>query len=174
MEISYSWLKDILPTVELTPGGISERLASRGAPVEISGATGIEAEGVVVGRVKSVRKHPNADRLSICEVDNGHEILQVICGAPVIHEGGHYPFAGVGIELPNGMKLKKAKIRGEFSNGMLCSEKELGLGPDEGGIMLLAESTSPGQALGKVLEGKEILFDVEITPYRGDWLSHVG
>ena len=174
MEISYSWLKDILPTVELTPGGISERLASRGAPVEISGATGIEAEGVVVGRVKSVRKHPNADRLSICEVDNGHEILQVICGAPVIHEGGHYPFAGVGIELPNGMKLKKAKIRGEFSNGMLCSEKELGLGPDEGGIMLLAESTFPGQALGEVLEGKEILFDVEITPNRGDWLSHVG
>ena len=174
MEISYSWLKDILPTVELTPDGISEQLASRGAPVEINGDTGIEVEGVVVGRVKSVKKHPNADRLSICEVDNGYETLQVICGAPVIHEGGHYPFAGVGIELPNGMKLKKAKIRGEFSNGMLCSEKELGLGADEGGIMLLAESTSPGQALDEVLEGREIIFDVEITPNRGDWLSHVG
>lgn len=174
MNISYSWLKEIVPDMKMEPEGVAEHLASRGAPVDIKGGGGVGLGSVVVGRVKSVKKHPNADRLSICEVDNGKEILQVICGAPVIKEGGHYPFAGVGSELPNGMKLRKAKIRGEFSNGMLCSEMELDLGIDQSGIMLLPESVSPGEPLIEVLSLGEVILEVEVTPNRGDWLSHMG
>jgi phenylalanyl-tRNA synthetase beta chain len=174
MNISYSWLKEIIPDMKMKPEEVADHLASRGAPVDIKGGGEIGLGSVVVGRVNTVKKHPNADRLSICEVDNGKEVLQVICGAPLIKEGGHYPFAGVGSELPNGMKLKKAKIRGEFSNGMLCSEMELGLGIDQGGIMLLPESVSPGERLIEVLNLGEIVLEVEVTPNRGDWLSHLG
>ncbi|MEO2158884.1 MAG: YtpR family tRNA-binding protein, partial [bacterium] len=174
MNISYSWLKEIVPDMKMEPEGVAEHLASRGAPVDIKGGGGVGLGSVVVGRVKSVKKHPNADRLSICEVDNGKEILQVICGAPVIKEGGHYPFAGVGSELPNGMKLRKAKIRGEFSNGMLCSEMELDLGIDQSGIMLLPESVSPGEPLIEVLSLGEVILEVEVTPNRGDCFSVLG
>ena len=106
---------------------VVEHLATRGAPVEGTAFLGAGLEEVVVARVESVRQHPNADRLSLCEVNNGEETLQVVCGAPVIHEGGFYPFAGVGVTLPGDFKLERAKIRGEYSNGLLCSEKELGL-----------------------------------------------
>jgi phenylalanyl-tRNA synthetase beta chain len=174
MNISYSWLKEIVPDMQMNPEKLAEHLTSRGAPVTIKGGAEAGLQDVVVGRVESVKKHPNADRLSICEVYNGGEVLQVICGAPVIKEGGHYPFAGVGTELPNGIKLRKAKIRGEFSNGMLCSEMELGLGIDQSGIMLLPYSVSPGQQLIDALSLDEIILEVEVTPNRGDWLSHVG
>ena len=173
MKITFEWLKDHLNT-NFNEEKLLKQLTNIGLEVESVENLSKGLDLFKVAKIIKTEKHPNADRLSICEVDNGYETLQVICGAPVIHEGGHYPFAGVGIELPNGMKLKKAKIRGEFSNGMLCSEKELGLGADEGGIMLLAESTSPGQALDEVLEGREIIFDVEITPNRGDCMSHYG
>ncbi|MBH15780.1 MAG: phenylalanine--tRNA ligase subunit beta [Gemmatimonadetes bacterium] len=88
--------------------------------------------------------------------------------------GGHYPFAAVGTELADGMKLRKAKIRGEFSNGMLCSEMELGLGRDEDGIMLLPQTVSAGQQLKEVLPSRDLILEVEVTPNRGDWLSHLG
>ena len=174
MNISYDWLKSLAPGLSESPDQLAERLALLGAPVE--GMTPVSAglEEVIVGRVKTVRGHPGADRLSLCEVDNGEEVVQVVCGAPVIDPGGFYPFAPVGATLPGGLKLKRAKIRGEYSDGMLCSEKELGLGRDQSGIMLLSGKVFAGQSLIDALGLDDVRMDVEVTPNRGDWLSHVG
>ena len=166
MNVSYSWLRSMVPGLEASPEEIAEHLATRGAPVGTMESVGAGLEDVIVARVKSVRRHPNADRLSLCEVDNGGEVLQVVCGAPVIAEGGYYPFAGVGVTLPDGFKLKKAKIRGEYSNGMLCSERELGLGRDQAGIMRLSDDSTTGQPLVEVLGLDDVRMDVEVTPNR--------
>ena len=174
MNISYDWLKSLAPGLSDSPGELAERLALLGAPVEEITPVSAGLEEVIVGRVKTVRGHPDADRLSLCEVDNGEEVVQVVCGAPVIEAGGFYPFAPVGVTLPGGLELKRAKIRGEYSNGMLCSEKELGLGRDQTGIMLLSGEISAGQSLIEALGLDDVRMDVEVTPNRGDWLSHVG
>ena len=174
MNISYAWLKSVAPGLKDSPEELAERLAILGAPVEGIAAVAAGLEDVIIGQVKSVRGHPNADRLSLCEVDDGQDVVQVVCGAPVIEEGGYYPFAGAGVTLPGGFKLKRAKIRGEYSNGMLCSEKELGLGRDQSGIMLLSGELTAGQSLIEVLGLDDVQMDVEVTPNRGDWLSHVG
>ena len=184
MNISYAWLRSVAPGLTESPEELAERLALLGAPVEEITPVSARLEGVIVGRVKSVRGHPNAEHLSLCEVDNGEEVVQVVCGAPVIEEGGYYPFAPVGVMLPGGLELKRAKIRGEYSNGMLCSEKELGMGRDQSGIMLLSGElssggllsgeVSAGQSLIDVLGLDDVRMDVEVTPNRGDWLSHVG
>ena len=174
MNISYAWLKSVAPGLNDSPDELAERLALLGAPVEEITPVSAGLEDVIIGRVHQVRGHPNADRLSLCEVDNGEELVQVVCGAPVIEEGGYYPFAPAGITLPGGFKLKRAKIRGEYSNGMLCSEKELGLGRDQSGIMLLSGDVAAGQSLIEVLGLDDVKMEVEVTPNRGDWLSHVG
>ena len=174
MNISFAWLKAIAPGLEMDVDEVAEHLATRGAPVEDTEYLGAGLEQVIVARVESVRQHPNADRLSLCEVNNGAETLQVVCGAPIIHEGGYYPFAGVGVTLPGDFTLKRAKIRGEYSNGMLCSEKELGLGRDQGGIMHLTGQVSLGQPLREAFALDDVRLDVEVTPNRGDWLSQVG
>jgi phenylalanyl-tRNA synthetase beta chain len=175
VKVSYGWLQSMIPGLPSDPEALYTLLADRGAPVEDVVRRGEGLGDVVVGRVKSVRRHPDADRLSLCEVDNGEEVLQVVCGAPVIQEGGLYPFAGVGTVLPGGFKLKKAKIRGEYSNGMLCSEKELDLGRDQSGIMLLAgEELRPGQPLVEALGLDDFQIEIEVSPNRGDLLSHLG
>ena len=174
MNISYAWLKSITPGLSESPEDLAERLALLGAPVEELASASAGLEDLIIGEVKSVRGHPNADRLSLCEVYDGEELVEVVCGAPVIEEGGFYPFAPVGVTLPGGFKLKRAKIRGEYSNGMLCSEKELGLGRDQSGIMLLSGDVSAGQSLIEALGLDDVRMDVEVTPNRGDWLSHVG
>ncbi len=174
MNISFAWLKAMAPGLELDVEEVAEHLANRGAPVEGTEYLGAGLEDVVVARVESVRQHPNADRLSLCEVNNGAETIQVVCGAPIIHEGGYYPFAGVGVTLPGDFTLRRAKIRGEYSNGMLCSEKELGLGRDQSGIMHLTGAVALGQPLMEALALDDVRLDVEVTANRGDWLSHVG
>ena len=174
MNISFAWLKAVAPGLEMSVEEVADHLATRGAPVEDTEYLGAGLEEVIVARVESVRPHPDADRLSLCQVNNGTETLQVVCGAPIIHEGGYYPFAGVGVTLPGDFKLKKAKIRGEYSNGMLCSEKELALGRDQAGIMHLTGDVRLGQPLTEALALDDIRLDVEVTPNRGDWLSHVG
>ena len=174
MNISYAWLKSVAPGLSGSPEELAERLALLGAPVEEIIPVSAGLEDVIIGEVKTVRGHPNADRLLLCEVYNGEEVVQVVCGAPVVEEGGYYPFAPVGVTLPGGLELKRAKIRGEYSNGMLCSEKELGLGRDQSGIMLLSREVSAGQSLIEALGLDDVRMDVEVTPNRGDWLSHVG
>lgn len=150
-------------------------MAMYGAPVDELIAIGEPVADVVVARVESVQRHPNADRLSVCEVDAGTgEMLQVVCGAPNVTAGRYYPFAPVGSSLPGGIKIRKAKIRGVESQGMLCSERELGLGREHSGLMELHGTFTPGEKFAPALGLDDVRIVVDITPNRADLLSHLG
>jgi phenylalanyl-tRNA synthetase beta chain len=174
MNISYRWLQAFLPDLTLSPKEVAEALALRGAPVEEILPLGSALEGLTVARVEAVEPHPHADRLSVCQVDTGEGVVQVVCGAPNVRTGGFYPFSPVGTVLPNGTEIGRVSIRGVESNGMLCSEAELELGTDADGIMALAGDLSPGQPLNEALGMDDWRLDVEITANRGDLLSHLG
>ncbi|MBV9111096.1 MAG: phenylalanine--tRNA ligase subunit beta, partial [Gemmatimonadetes bacterium] len=151
-----------------------DRLAMLGAPVDEIVDLGAEIGDVVVARVSEVRQHPNADRLRVCTVDAGGEAVQVVCGAPNVEAGGLYPFAPIGARLPGGVEIKKAKLRGEESQGMLCSARELGLGRDHSGLMALAPNHRPGERFREALGLDDARLVVDVTPNRGELLSHVG
>src|SRR5690606_21712125 len=120
---------------------------------------------------EAVRRHPNADRLSVCEVDAGVGVrVPVECGAPNVRAGAYYPFAPVGASLPGGIRIRKAKIRGEESRGMLCSERELGLGRDHSGIMELPGEYEPGESFVAAVGLDDTRFVVDVTPNRPDLL----
>jgi phenylalanyl-tRNA synthetase beta chain len=163
-----------MPDSDLSLDEVTEHLALRGAPVEdiVSLAAGLEE--VVIGQVESVERHPNADRLWLCSVDTGSGSAQVVCGAPVVKEGAFYPFIAAGSVLPGDVKIKKSKIRGVHSEGMLCSERELELGPDHEGIMELQGEYEVGASFTEAMALDDTLLDVEVTPNRGDLLSHLG
>jgi phenylalanyl-tRNA synthetase beta chain len=175
MKCSARWLLDMVPGLDLSPEQIAERLASRGAPVESIVSPGAALGDVVVARVLTAARHPNADKLSLCTVDAGTGApLQVVCGAPNVRAEGWYPFAPVGATLPGGFAIKKAKIRGETSEGMLCSAKELGLGGDHSGLLTLDGTHRPGESFVRALGLDDATLDVETTVNRGDLLSHLG
>ncbi|MEX0892746.1 MAG: phenylalanine--tRNA ligase subunit beta [Gemmatimonadota bacterium] len=175
MNISVRWLKELAPGLKGTPEELSDRLAMYGIPVDESTDLGAPLGDVLVARVVEVGRHPNADRLSLCVVDaGGAEPVQVVCGAPNVRSGAWYPFAPVGATLPGGVKLKKVKIRGEESQGMLCSPKELGLGRDHAGIMELHGEYRPGEPFVAALGLDDHRLVLDVTPNRGDLLSHLG
>ncbi|MGD8866416.1 MAG: phenylalanine--tRNA ligase subunit beta [Gemmatimonadales bacterium] len=175
MIVSYRWLIELAPTIEDSPKRLAERLTYTAVPVDDVLWLGEGLEELVVARVESVAPHPRADRLVICKVDAGRdEPVQVVTGAPVVVEGGFYPFVGVGQTLPGGIVIKRAKLRGEYSEGMLCSEKELGVGRDAAGIMLLEGDFTPGQSLLEAMELDDYRLDVDVTANRPDLLGHWG
>src|SRR5699024_8579547 len=142
--ISYNWLKEFID-LELTPEETAEKLTLIGLEVEEVNEYGSTPDGVIVGEILEVREHPNADRLQLCRVDLGNKTVQIVCGANNVAAGQKVPVATVGTTLPavskNGdtLTIKKAKLRGETSEGMICAEDELGLGSDHSGIMVLDE-----------------------------------
>ena len=174
MKASYRWLCDVAPGIALSPREAMARLALRGAPVEEAEDLSLGLRDIVVGRVLEARPHPNADRLTLCRVAAGDGEVPVVCGAPDVREGAYYPFAPVGAVLPGGLRIGKRRIRGEYSRGMLCSERELELGEDDAGILLLEGDHEPGAPFARVAGLEDWRFDVEVTPNRGDLLSHVG
>jgi phenylalanyl-tRNA synthetase beta chain len=174
MDISYRWLKVLAPSLEDAPERVAERLAMYGAPVDEMVPLGAGLDGLVVGRVLETRAHPDADRLSVCRVDSGGEPLEVVCGAPNVRQGALYPFAPVGTMLPGGQAIRAAEIRGVTSQGMLCSERELGLGRDHTGIMELRGDFRPGTPLIDALGLDDVRLVVDVTPNRPDLLSHLG
>ena len=175
MNISYRWLHSIAPGLQGTPHELAERLAMLGAPVDEVVDLGAGIGDVVIARVEDVRQHPNADRLRICTVNAGSgEALQVVCGAPNVEAGGVYPFAPIGATLPGGMEIRKAKLRGEESQGMLCSARELGLGRDHSGLMALNGDFAPGTNFRQALGLDDWRLVVDVTPNRGELLSHLG
>jgi phenylalanyl-tRNA synthetase beta chain len=175
MNISYRWLRALAPTITDTPQELAHRLAMLGAPVDEVVELGAGIEGVVVARVEEVRQHPNADRLRLCTVDAGTgERLQVVCGASNVEAGRFYPFAPVGATLPGGMEIRRAKLRGEASEGMLCSARELGLGRDHAGLMALNGSWDVGSSFLEAYGLDDVRLVVDVTPNRPDLLSHLG
>lgn len=175
MNVSYRWLTALAPGLADSPERVADRLAMYGAPVDEVVHLGEPLADIVVARVTGVRRHPNADRLSLCEVDAGTgETLPVVCGAPNVQVGSFYPFAPVGARLPGGVAIRRAKIRGEESQGMLCSERELGLGRDHSGIMELRGDFRPGESFVSATGMDDVRFVVDVTPNRPDLLSHWG
>ena len=147
MKISLAWLKELVPAH--TPvGEIAHALTMGGLEVEEIAPVAGEFSGIVVGLVKGVAPHPNADKLRVTEVDAGTgEILTIVCGAPNVAAGQKVPCALIGAKLP-GLEIKKAKLRGVESSGMLCSARELGLSDDHGGLLVLDADAPIGQLLG--------------------------
>ena len=174
MNVTLNWLKTYID-FELSPSELADRLTMLGVEVESIKQLGAELEGVIVGSVTSIRPHPNADKLVLCQVDTGGtDELQIVCGAPNVREGMLAPVATIGTTLPVGLTIKRAKLRGETSQGMLCSEKELGLSDDAAGLMELSTETPLGTPLSEALGLDDAVFELEITPNRPDCLSLIG
>ena len=174
MKLSRKWLEAFLRR-PLEARDIASRLAMLGAPADSIEPLHRELEAVVIGLVEEVRPHPNADRLRITTVEDGTDTKkQVVCGAPNVTVGVKYPFARVGTTLPGGVTLDERKIRGELSQGMLCSAKELGLGQDGDGILALDVDAAPGTALTRALSITDDRIEIDVTPNRPDLLGHKG
>ena len=179
MNISLRWLQDFLRR-ELDPADVTARLAMLGAPVDAVEPLHADLSDVVVALVEDVRPHPNADRLRVTTVNDGSERrLTVVCGAPNVTAGRKYPFARVGTTVPHGksgapMKLEKARLRGEVSEGMLCSARELGLGPEHDGILELDTDAAPGTPFLAAVGLADYRLVVDVTPNRPDLLGHKG
>ena len=173
MRFSLNWIRDFTDVTE-EPDVLARRLTMAGLPVDRVERSASIPDTVIVARIAERRQHPNADRLSLCKVDAGTgELLDVVCGAPNARDGLYVALATIGAVLPNGMTIKKSKIRGETSMGMLCSQIELGLGDDASGIIEL-EPAPVGTPLAKVLGPGDVILDIDIPANRGDCLSHLG
>ena len=178
MKISLNWLKTFAPSLSESSQDIANKLTSLGLEVEALEEKGVNFTNVVVGKVLDTKPHPNADRLTVCKVSIGDdEPLQIVCGAPNVAANQLVAVAKVGAVLQPGnekaFKIKKSKIRGELSQGMICAEDELGLSDNHEGIMVLDESHKIG-ALFENYITKDTVFEIGITPNRPDALSHFG
>ena len=185
MKVPLSWLKEFVNLDDFTAEKIAKELTLAGSEISSIEKVGGDINGVIIGKVLSVRKHPDADKLSVCEVDIGYETLSIVCGAPNVREGIFVPVALIGAKLPNGLTIKKASIRNVESNGMLCSRTELGYDEIEGiyGIWILDEEINKAELNTEEIIGKPIslivgegdyIFNVEITANRGDLVSVIG
>ena len=173
MKVSLSWLKDYVP-IEMDPSDLAEALTMVGLEIESVAERYRYLETVFVGRIDAIAPHPNADKLHLCQVDTGQGKISAVCGAPNIKTGMLSPIALPGTEFPEGFVLEKSVIRGQVSEGMLCSEGELGLGDDRSGIMVLDPSLSVGNKLASALALSDTVFEIELTPNRPDCLSVIG
>ncbi|MDZ4287404.1 MAG: phenylalanine--tRNA ligase subunit beta [Prosthecobacter sp.] len=176
MQVSLSWLSQHLDLTGYTTAQLSDLLTFAGIEVEGIEEKGVASDKVVIAQIKEFVQHPNADKLSVCQVDDGSGALrQIVCGAKNFKAGDKVPLALPGAILPGGFEIKEGKLRGVVSNGMLCSGKELGIGEDSGGILILDPTLDlpTGKPFKEVVEA-DTLFDLEITPNRSDLLSHLG
>lgn len=173
MKILFSWLKEFIDT-RLSPAQVQEALTMAGVEVSACRFLGEGFENVVTAKILEKAQHPNADRLSLCRVTDGAVEYDIVCGARNMSAGDVVALAKVGAVLPNGVEIKKAKIRGKASEGMLCSEQELKLAEESAGIMILPADTPLGRPLADALGLSDWLLEVEITPNRGDCLSVLG
>ncbi len=173
MFVGLRWLKDYID-IDLAPAELADRLTMAGLEVDNVRETAPDFSGVVVAKILSIRPHPDSEKLSLCEVTTGTDILPIVCGAGNIRVGDVVPLARVGATIPGGYTIKSSRIREERSEGMLCSEEELGIGPDRSGIMILPAELPPGRDLIDALNLRDIVLDIGITPNRPDCLSMIG
>ncbi len=178
MKLSRTWLQDYVDLAGIADADISRAVTFLGFEVEQVIRTGApKFNNVVVGRILTRDKHPNADKLSVCTVDVGEPhggIRTIVCGAPNCDAGNRVPVALPGAVLPGDFVIKEAKVRGQPSSGMMCSAKELTLAEDAQGLLLLPGTPEVGTPLNDLLPAGDVVFDIEITPNRPDALSHLG
>src|SRR5205085_1007424 len=173
MKFSVNWLREFVDLPENSEE-IADLLTRAGVETENIETRGAKIEHVIVSQITAASRHPNADRLTVCEVDDGSGTKrQIVCGATNYKVGDKVPLALPGAKLPNGLEIRKSKLRGVESEGMLCSPIELGLGEDASGLLILSPDAKVGAPIGDLFPTDTIL-DVEITPNRGDLLSHFG
>src|SRR5213593_18104 len=174
MIVSRRWLEALLGR-PLEGKDVADRLTRQVAPVDAVVPIHQDLRDVLIARVLEVKQHPNADRLTLCQVDaGGGAPLEVVCGAPNVQAGKTYPFAPVGATLPGGLRLERRKIRGIESNGMLCSAKELGLGADHGGILELETKAPPGTPFLEAIPVADEQIIIDVSANRPDLLCHRG
>ncbi len=175
MKVLLSWMREFAP-IDGDPAFLAEQMTDLGMVVEEVQATGAAWDGIVVAEVLDLRPHPEADRIQLVDVDAGDgEALQICCGAFNMSVGDRVPLATVGTVMPGGMEIARRKLRGQWSNGMLCSATELELGADADGIMILGTGLEPGQELTSALGvERDTLFDLDIEGNRPDALSVAG
>ena len=186
MRVPLSWLKEFVNLDGFSVEEIAKKITLAGSEISSIETTGGDIPGVIIGKIISVHKHPDADKLSVCKVDIGDgDVLSIVCGAPNAREGIYVPIATIGAKLPNGLTIKKASIRGFESNGMICSRTELGYEEIEGvyGIWILDDDIEKvhadkdsilGNSLSTIVGSTDHIFNVEITANRGDLVSIIG
>lgn len=174
MKVPLSWLNEYVDLSGLSVQELCDKLTFSGVEVEGVEKIGHACEGYVVAEVRECATHPNADRLKLCKVFDGQMDLQIVCGASNVAAGQKVCLARIGASMPDGSRLKKAKIRGIESFGMLCAEDELGLSENHDGLLVLDAATVPGRPLAEVLPPPETVLDLEITWNRPDCLSIIG
>ncbi|MGB9156249.1 MAG: hypothetical protein WCB20_07125, partial [Chthoniobacterales bacterium] len=173
MKFSVNWLREF---VELPPSieALAELLTMSGVEIEAIEKRGADFDHVVIARIDDSKPHPNADRLSVCIVDDGSGTKrQIVCGAKNYKVGDKVPLALPGAELSGGLRIRASKLRGVESEGMLCSPKEVGIAEDAAGLLILSPEVKIGAPIRDLFPPDTVL-DVEITPNRGDLLSHFG
>ena len=173
MLLSLNWLREFVP-YEGTGAEFGERLTMAGLELDGLERPYAGLRPIVVGYVAECGRHPEADKLSVCKVDVGDEVLDIVCGAPNVAQGQKVAVGKVGVTLPTGLTVKKVKLRGQPSHGMICSEFELGLSDDHDGILVLNPGAPVGASLIDVLGVDDEVLDVSVTPNRGDCLSVLG
>lgn len=174
MKFTLDWLQQYVDTEGISPEQLADKLTMLGLEVDSVTPLYRELAPLKTGLVTSCEKHPNADKLSLCQVDVGDETVQIVCGAPNVREGLAVVVVLPGTTLPGNFKIKKSKVRGIQSFGMICSEKELGLSEDHDGIMELPEGTEPGRSFIKAMGLDDIMVEVDLTPNRPDCASVIG
>ena len=182
MRVSYDWLKTMIDVPE-SPKELSDEYIRTGTEVEAIDVVGESFDHVVTAQVLEKTPHPDSDHMYVCKVSVGDknvdaegnpEPLQIVCGAQNFEAGDHIVTAMIGAELPGGIKIKKSKLRGVASFGMNCSARELGIGGDHAGIMILPEDAPVGMPFGEYYGSSDTVLDCEITPNRPDCLSMIG
>ncbi len=176
MKVLYSWLRDFVPELTTPAEELGLLMGDLGMAVEEMDVLGEGLDGIVVARVLDLRPHPDADRIQLVDVDAGDgEPLQICCGAFNMAVGDLVPLATIGTTMSNGMEIARRKMRGEWSNGMLCSPPEVNLPGDPSGLLILPEGLTPGVPLAEAMGiGADVLYDLEINPNRPDAMSVVG
>ncbi|GBE13470.1 phenylalanine--tRNA ligase beta subunit [bacterium BMS3Bbin14] len=174
MKFTLKWLSEYVSIGDLSPEQLADRLTMLGLEVEAVQDLSQGLEGILTAKIVEVRPHPDADRLTLCTVEVGDDVVPVVCGAPNVRAGLVTAIALPGVTMPGGLRIKKARLRGQESRGMLCSGKELGISSDDSGILELDEHVASGVALVKELGLDDIMVEIDLTPNRPDCASVIG
>ena len=172
MNISYEWLKELID-IPYTPEELSKIMTAQGMTVDGLKKVGMSYDNVVIGKLLEVAEHPQADKLHVCKVDVGDEVLQIVCGAPGIKVGDTVPVAKIGANFGD-FKIKASKLRGVDSFGMCCAADELGISGDHESLLFLDSKFTAGTPFSTLLQGEDWIFELDIPGNRPDLLSHIG